>query len=311
MKKSVALAVLAVLFLLPMGLLAQEADEEGCKDHPLLSRMEGFLIGSCESNFDAVEFYLGEENVQTLEGQKTLINYFLAEGQPTPSELQILRNYANAVKAIGGTVVYQTDIYISLKIVKSTSQVWAAVETANSGTVYSLTILEIGEMTQEVTARDILAALNKDGRIALSIHFDTGKATIKPESQTIVDEIAALLKGNPGLQVSIEGHTDNTGTPQGNKTLSDERAKAVVAAVVAMGVEASRLSAVGWGQDKPVADNATEEGRAKNRRVEVVKKQGARASGEATRSRVWPAPRREGGEAGPDRRNIPAGPGRT
>jgi outer membrane protein OmpA-like peptidoglycan-associated protein len=118
----------------------------------------------------------------------------------------------------------------------------------------------------------MLAALEKDGRIALEIHFDTGKATIKPESQRIVGEIAALLTGHLGLQVSIEGHTDNTGTPQGNKTLSEARARAVVEAVVARGVEALRLSAVGWGQDKPVADNATEEGRAKNRRVEVVKK---------------------------------------
>ena len=272
MKKLVVLAALAAFFVLPLALLAQEVDEEGCKDHPLLTRMKGFLIGSCESNFDAVEFYVGEEQTQTLEGQKTLINYFLADGQPTPSELQILRNYANAVKAIGGTVVYQSDIYIALKVVKDTSQIWAAVETANSGTVYSLTILEIGEMAQDVTAGDMLAALNKDGRIALSIHFDSGKATIKPESQKTVGEIAALLRENPGLQVLIEGHTDNTGTPQGNRALSDERAKAVAAAVVGMGIEASRLSAVGWGQDKPVADNATEAGRAKNRRVEVVKK---------------------------------------
>jgi OOP family OmpA-OmpF porin len=253
-------------------LAAQEADEEGCKDHPLLSRMKGFLIGSCESNFDAVEFYVGEDKAQKLEGQKTRISYHLMDGAAAPSELQILRNYANAVKAIGGTVVYQTDIYICLKVVREASQVWVAVEPANSGTVYDLTILEVGEMAQDVTAGDMLAALNKDGRIALSIHFDTGKATIKPESQKIVAEIAALLKGNPGLQVSIEGHTDNTGTPEGNKTLSDERAKAVVAAVVAQGVEASRLAAVGWGQDKPIADNATDEGRAKNRRVEVVKK---------------------------------------
>jgi outer membrane protein OmpA-like peptidoglycan-associated protein len=253
-------------------MLAQEADEEGCKDHPLLSRMKGFLIGSCESNFDAVEFYVGEDKIQKLEGQKTLISYHLMEGAATPSELQILRNYANAVNAVGGTVVYQTDIYICLKIVKEASQVWVAVETANSGTVYDLTVLEVGEMAQEVTAGDMLAALNKDGRIALSILFDTGKATIKPESRKIVGEIAALLKGNPGLRVSIEGHTDNTGTPQGNKTPSEARAKAVVEAVVALGIEAPRLSALGWGQDKPVADNATEEGRAKNRRVEIVKK---------------------------------------
>jgi outer membrane protein OmpA-like peptidoglycan-associated protein len=266
------LAALAVLFLLPLAMLAQEADEEGCKDHPLLSRMKGFLIRSCESNFDAVEFYVGEDKTQKLEGQKTLISYHLMDGAATPSELQILRNYANAVKAVGGTVVYQTDIYICLKIVKEASQVWVAVETANSGTVYDLTVLEVGEMAQEVTAGDMLAALNKDGRIALSILFDTGKATIKPESRKIVGEIAALLKGNPGLRVSIEGHTDNTGTPQGNKTLSEARAKAVVEAVVALGIEAPRLSALGWGQDKPVADNATEEGRAKNRRVEIVKK---------------------------------------
>jgi outer membrane protein OmpA-like peptidoglycan-associated protein len=72
--------------------------------------------------------------------------------------------------------------------------------------------------------------------------------------------------------VSIEGHTDNTGTAQGNKALSEERAKAVVAAVAAKGVAAARMGAVGWGQDKPVADNGTEAGRARNRRVEVVKK---------------------------------------
>lgn len=272
MKRLVALAALAALFVLPLALPAQEADEEGCKDHPLVTRMKGFVISSCESNFDSVDFYVGEDKTQTLEGRKTLINYYLPEGRETPSELQILRNYANAVKAVGGTVVYESDIYIALKIVKGTGQVWVAVEPANHGTAYSLTILEIGEMTQDVTAGDMLAALNKDGRIALAIHFDTGKATIKPESRKIVGEIAALLKTNPGLKVSIEGHTDNTGTPEGNKALSEARAKAVVEAVVGQGVEAARMSAVGWGQDKPVEENATEEGRARNRRVEVVKK---------------------------------------
>jgi outer membrane protein OmpA-like peptidoglycan-associated protein len=272
MKKHAVLAVLAVLCVLPVFLSAQETDEEGCKDHPLLSRMKGFFISSCESNFDAVEFIVGEDKTQALEGQKTVINYSLMDGAARPSELQILRNHANAVKAFGGTVVFQSDSYICLKIVKGASQVWIAVDAANSGTVYSLTILEVGEMIQEVTAGDMLAALNKDGRIALEIHFDSGQATIRPESQRIVGEIAALLRDNPGLRVSIEGHTDSTGTPQGNKTLSEERAKAVVAAVAALGVEASRMGAVGWGQDKPVADNAAEEGRAKNRRVEVVKK---------------------------------------
>jgi outer membrane protein OmpA-like peptidoglycan-associated protein len=72
--------------------------------------------------------------------------------------------------------------------------------------------------------------------------------------------------------VSIEGHTDNVGTASSNKTLSENRAKSVLDAIVARGIEKSRLSAKGWGQEKPIGDNKTEEGRAKNRRVEIVKK---------------------------------------
>jgi outer membrane protein OmpA-like peptidoglycan-associated protein len=115
-------------------------------------------------------------------------------------------------------------------------------------------------------------ALGKDGFIALYINFDTGKSDIKPEAQGTIDQIAALLKGHADLKVGIEGHTDNVGTPAANKTLSEQRAKSVAAAVAKTGVPADRMTAVGWGQEKPVADNRSEEGRGKNRRVEIVKK---------------------------------------
>ncbi|MCK7482336.1 MAG: OmpA family protein [Candidatus Moduliflexus flocculans] len=201
----------------PSFLAAQETDEEGCKDHPLFNRMKGFVLYSCESNFDAVEFYVGEDQAKTLEGQKTVLGYSLPEGRPAPSELQVLRNFISAAQAAGGKVVYQSDIYVSLQIVKGGGEVWVAVDTANGGTFYTLTILEVGTMAQEITAGDMLAALEKDGRIALEIHFDTGKATIRPESERIVGEIAALLKQSPDLRVSIEGHTDNTGTPRATR----------------------------------------------------------------------------------------------
>jgi outer membrane protein OmpA-like peptidoglycan-associated protein len=127
-------------------------------------------------------------------------------------------------------------------------------------------------MKQDVTASSMLDALNREGHIALYINFDTGKSTIKPESKPIINQIVEMLKANPDLKISVEGHTDNVGNPKSNQTLSDERAKAVVSAIVAQGIDAKRLNATGYGQDKPIADNKTEEGRAKNRRVELVKK---------------------------------------
>ena len=91
-----------------------------------------------------------------------------------------------------------------------------------------------------------------------------------PRCSSVVDQIAELLKSSAKLKVSIEGHTDNVGTAAGNKKLSSDRAKAVLDAVSAKGIAAARMTSVGWGQDKPVADNRTEEGRAKNRRVEII-----------------------------------------
>ena len=127
-------------------------------------------------------------------------------------------------------------------------------------------------MQQVVTANELLDELNKNGFIALYINFDTGKAELKADGRATVAEIVKMLKDAPSLRVAIEGHTDNVGQPAANKALSEARARSVMAAVVAGRVDAKRLSAAGFGQERPVADNRSEEGRAKNRRVELVKK---------------------------------------
>jgi OOP family OmpA-OmpF porin len=265
-------SILIVLFVF-IGLgLAQEEDLEGCKDHPMFTRIKNFYITNCESNFDAVDFYVSDSEYKSVEGQKTMIDYYLKEGVPVPSYLQIRRNFSNALKSIGGTVLYEGDRYLCGNLIKNNHEIWVSVEGYNDGWEYRLTIVEIEEMAQEVSASDMLDALNRDGFMALYINFDTGKYDIKPESQPIIDQIAQLMKDNPELKLSIEGHTDNVGTAQNNKVLSENRAKSVMNAVMSLGVDASRLTAVGWGQEKPVADNRTEDGRAKNRRVEIVKK---------------------------------------
>ncbi|MDD4500717.1 MAG: OmpA family protein [Bacteroidales bacterium] len=112
----------------------------------------------------------------------------------------------------------------------------------------------------------------QDGKfISYGITFDTGKSVIKPESAGELNRIVQLLKENPSLRFSVEGHTDATGSASSNQKLSEERARAVVARLAEMGIDPGRLSAKGYGQNNPVADNSSAEGRAKNRRVEFVK----------------------------------------
>ncbi|MBO2011065.1 OmpA family protein [Hymenobacter negativus] len=114
--------------------------------------------------------------------------------------------------------------------------------------------------------------LDTEGRATLYINFDTEQAHIKPESEPAVAEVVKLLQANPALRLAVEGHTDNAGTPAHNQQLSEARAQAVVAALAAQGIATARLQAAGFGQTKPLADNATEAGRAQNRRVELVKR---------------------------------------
>ncbi len=107
--------------------------------------------------------------------------------------------------------------------------------------------------------------------ITYGITFDVGKATIKPESMGEINRIVQLMNENPTLKFSVEGHTDSTGNATSNQTLSEQRSQAIVAKLVELGIAADRLTAVGKGQNSPIADNSTDEGRAKNRRVEFVK----------------------------------------
>ncbi len=274
-RSTLATIAACALIALALGDLCAAQDAEGCKDHPLFTRMKNYSIASCAKNFDAVEFTVTGGKSETVEGDKTVLDYELTEGAEPPSALQIIRNYGNAIKGLGGTQLYE-EIGVTgnatFRLVKNNRQTWVSIASYNGNSGFQLTILEKGAMEQEVTADAMYDALNKDGFMALQINFDTGKSTIRAESMPIVDQIAALMTAHADLKISVEGHTDNVGAPASNKALSEQRAKAVVDAVVQKGIPAGRLSAAGWGQDKPVADNRTEEGRARNRRVEIVKK---------------------------------------
>jgi OOP family OmpA-OmpF porin len=280
MKANVRLSIIVLLLVSPVI----QAQDSEFKDTPYFSGMPGFSIYDAEDvEFDSYNFFNGK-NCTTVEGKKFKRTYTLKEDAQKSSVIQISRNYANAVRTMGGTVIFEgapqnaecadnNGLQMMVgKVVKDGNEMWVEVVPAGDGSDYYMTIILKEFMKQDVTASDMLDALNRDGHIALYINFDTGKSTIKPESKSIIEQIVEMLKANPDLKLSIEGHTDNVGNPGSNKTLSEDRAKSVVAAIAGQGIGIERLSTSGYGQDKPIGDNKTEIGRAKNRRVELVRK---------------------------------------
>jgi OOP family OmpA-OmpF porin len=277
------LARALLLFALGVALPAHATeDADGAKDHPAFNRMPRFFIASyVEKEFDAFSFPTGkrlddESKKETVEGRSFQIVYNREEGG-TATALQVFRNFENALRKANAVFVAKPPFdpgssynFMTAKLTRSGGEIWMLL-TGTDGN-YQLDIIEKQAMDQVIRADAMYAALSKEGHIALDVHFDTAKATIRAESQPVIEEIAKLLKAHPTLKVGVEGHTDTTGTPAGNKKLSDERARSVVAAVAHLGVPVARMIPTGWGQERPVADNGTEDGRAKNRRVEIVRK---------------------------------------
>lgn len=254
---------------------AYSQDVKNSSDHPLFpNRMPGYVI----SNYEQQEFSSYKFRAfppQEIEGKYTRIHYFLADLAKLPGGLAIRRNYENAVRSAGGEVLHSDDNIAVMKVSRNGVEVWAELHASKkkAGRTYTLFIVERASMTQVITADAMAAAIEKDGFVALDIHFATDKADVLPESQPLIHEIATMLsKKHGGMRVGVEGHTDNTGSQATNLALSAARAKSVVDALISAGIAGDRLDQAGFGQDQPIADNRTEEGRAKNRRVEIVKR---------------------------------------
>jgi len=268
----VAMALAGVL----LGASAARAQDDipGSRDHPLVSRMPGFAISAyAVDEFGAFDPTVIGGKAAHWEGRKFTIAYDAKEGATRVSPLQIVRNYEAAIRKVGGTLLGGDERRVTGEIRKDGAITGVYVEVFNEGRNYELTIVESEAMRQEVTAD--AAAMGKDlaatGRTVIyGIHFETGSAVIKADSDATLAQMALLLKNTPSLKAYIVGHTDNVGTLDANLKLSAARADSLVKALVARGIADARLRAFGAGPFCPVASNRDEQGRAQNRRVELV-----------------------------------------
>ena len=254
---------------------AQVGDREGFKGPGLFTKLPSYWGDWVhETEFDAYNFRVSKAKEERVEGHyfQYMYRYDGSKGGVQASRLQIMRNYQNAAKRIGGKVLYEDDEQTTLLVWKDGKEIWVSVVPGND---YTLTIVERQGMQQDIVANaEVLqGGLAQVGHVEVpGIFFDFNKSDVKPESKPALEEVAKLLKANPSMRVYVVGHTDSVGTLEANLKLSEARAAAVAKALTTdYGISAARLKGMGVGPLSPVASNDSEEGKAKNRRVELVK----------------------------------------
>ncbi|MBN8687344.1 MAG: OmpA family protein [Chitinophagales bacterium] len=274
MKKSV-FAIFLLLF--SLFAVAQESNRCDTVEPSYISRMPGFVISNCEySEFNeqdfSPEFPRGKLTSFRKGGLYRRISYEKDETvSRVVSGVQIRTNYLNAVlKAKGKSLSVNNDVF---QLRYENKDVFFQVDyaTDDNDKGYVLRVIEAEAMKQDIEI-SFSDAMKSDGKIALyGILFDTGKSVIKPESAPALKLILDYLNENPAFKIVVVGHTDNTGVYTSNIALSKARAKAVKDYLIGKGISAARLLSEGVASLCPVSTNETDEGRARNRRVEIVK----------------------------------------
>jgi outer membrane protein OmpA-like peptidoglycan-associated protein len=252
---------------------AQAQDAKGCQDSPLVSRFPGSVIVSCShKEDDSYTFRLAKGVDKKIEGDLRQIDYALPK---TASAAQVLRNLVAALRSAGYSFERDSSDNSRGNFVVHMGKTWIGFEFNGNLDGLSEIILSETQLKQEIvaSAAALATGLTSNGHIVVSgILFDTGKAEVKPESATALQEIVKLLNQDAKLKMYVVGHTDNVGALAANLDLSRRRAAAVVQALISQyHVTVDRLQSFGAGPYAPVAPNDSEDGRSLNRRVELVK----------------------------------------
>ena len=248
--------------------------------------------------FDRDHFIAGGATI-AVEGKLFRGKYNLGRDR-SYSSIEFRRNYEMAVAQLGGTRIAGTlDTGAARRALEGTSpeptgycfsfacdeadfylirqggkEWWIAVATGVVPLHGFVTVLEKQGMAKSFAFLDadkLKAALDANGRVPVYIEFDIDRASLRPSARPAIDEIVKLMQQNAALKVSIEGHTDDTGTPARNQPLSLARAETVRAELIAAGIAPARMKTAGFGAIRPLAPGTGEDARARNRRVELVR----------------------------------------
>ena len=267
---------------------------------PYLSAPEGYKYSKeVNKRYEEKYFFYNDSLAMPVGGKYYHAMIYPEEGEEF-SDTYIVKNYEQAITKLGGVEIYSGGFinkahdlfrenkpsyakdmydpypykYKQFVLRTSDGNIWFELCHGLNVNGIDYTVMfegEIKETIRIVKADELKESIEKTGKAILYINFDTDKATLKPDGIQAVAEIAKLMQNDASLRLSIEGHTDSTGSADHNKILSLNRAETVEAKLKESGIESDRLKTSGHGADQPLVANDSEEGKAKNRRVEIVK----------------------------------------
>lgn len=272
-----------ILLLLSLLFNAALLNSQDDIEHSMVKKMPHFKLKkslSKKSNFSIFQFRI-IENKKTITVEKKgrywkLVYHNLdnkGKFNTKISKIDIMNNYRAAAKEMGGKVLYAKRGRITFTLPLNNGGILWAYVFALDGNYELIIIEEEGFKKQLVFSADQMKrTLDSLGTISIyDINFDTAKDKLKYGAEKVLVEIVKLMKNYPELIIEIQGHTDNIGSANYNLNLSNKRANTVKDYLLLFGVEKARMIAKGYGLSKPIVSNDTEEGRAKNRRVELLK----------------------------------------
>jgi len=246
------------------------------KDYRLLGHMPEYSAGDVnKKKFDQDSFTVrdgdGTKDVP-VQGALYQVAYTPKEGGKVSSDLEIQENYRAALTALGAQILFSDDRDTVARLDENGQDIW--IKIYSQETEIDLGVVEEKPFQASIKppkADAMKSELDKNGFVSLYINFDFDKAVLRPDAAPVIAQVESLLKSAPDLRLDVEGNTDNVGDHDYNVKLSEDRAEAVVAVLEKDGIAADRLKATGNGPDKPLAGNDDSQGRAKNRRVDLVK----------------------------------------
>jgi len=272
--------LLLILFLAFKGsaVALSKADE-----HPVIKSIPGFQWVATQSrtkNYAPYQFRVKTKGKKAerveKKGKYWQLKYVIKDAKGkidrSVSREEIVQNYKEAAIEKGGDILYEGGYLLTFTLTREDGgKTWAFLSAGDG--YYNLYIIDEAAFKKQLTfdAEEMKKVLDEEGHVAIyGIHFDVDRAVLKLGAEKVLIEMVKLMKNNPDLKIEIQGHTDNTGSADHNLDLSTRRADRVRKFLLLYGIEAPRMVSKGYGEEKPVAPNGTEEGRAKNRRVELI-----------------------------------------